>query len=245
VSSLPSASSVLRTVLQRQFGSDETTLENFDTIIPANVFKDVTSITLEQFKFLHDGGDYVDTETKEQKHFDGHLFEPIVFNDSVKAFLKKKRDLANYFDESQTEDIFNYIPPQKTNQIFTPRKVVLQMVDALEAENPGCFDDPTKTFADLYMKSGLYITEIVKRLYHSKKIKRAYPNNTERIRHILEHQVYGMAPTEIIYKIATNYILGFDASLMANTKHFVCADAAEAAKNGTLQALVDQHFEGV
>ena len=39
------------------------------------------------------------------------------------------------------------------------------MVDMLEEENPGCFDMPDKTFIDLYMKSGLYITEIVKRLY--------------------------------------------------------------------------------
>ena len=38
------------------------------------------------------------------------------------------------------------------------------MVDLLEQENPGCFDDPGKTFLDPYMKSGLYITEIVKRL---------------------------------------------------------------------------------
>ena len=29
----------------------------------------------------------------------------------------------------------------------------------LEAENPGCFDDPSKTFIDFYMKSGLYISE--------------------------------------------------------------------------------------
>ena len=35
-----------------------------------------------------------------------------------------------------------------------------KVVDAmLEAENPGCFDRPDKTFIDLYMKSGLYITE--------------------------------------------------------------------------------------
>lgn len=50
------------------------------------------------------------------------------------------------------------IPPQKTNQIFTPRWVVSMMVDQLDENNPGCFDDPDKTFADLYMKSGLYIT---------------------------------------------------------------------------------------
>ena len=116
------------------------------------------------------------------------------------------------------------------------------MVDKLEEENPGCFDDPGKTFADLYMKSGLYITEIVKRLYRSEGLKTAFPDGRARIRHILEHQVYGMAPTRIIYLIATNYILGFDPELREATHHFVQADAAEAAKNGTLQRLVDEQF---
>jgi hypothetical protein len=116
------------------------------------------------------------------------------------------------------------------------------MVDKLEGEKPGCFDDPSKTFADLYMKSGLYITEIVKRLYRSEGLKAAYPDDRERIRHILRHQVYGMAPTRIIYLIATNYILGFDEELKSETHHFVQADAAEASKNGTLQELVDHCF---
>ena len=56
----------------------------------------------------------------------------------------------------------------------------------LEAENPGCFDDPDKTFIDLYMKSGLYITEIVKRLYQSEQMKKQFPDPKERLRHIFE-----------------------------------------------------------
>ena len=51
-----------------------------------------------------------------------------------------------------------------------------------------------------------------------------------------------MAPTRIIYLIATNYILGFDDSLKLETKNFVQADAAEAAKNGTLEELVERYF---
>jgi len=51
-----------------------------------------------------------------------------------------------------------------------------------------------------------------------------------------------MAPTRIIYLIATNYILGFDESLKNETKNFVQVDAAEAAKDGTLEALVDKYF---
>ena len=192
------------------YGDNEVTLATFDTIIPDNVFKEVTSITLDQFRFLRDGGSYKDPETGEEKEFVGRLFDPVVFDNSVKEFLALKKKLADYFDEKSVEDIFDYIPPQKTNQIFTPKVMVKKMVDMLEKENPGCFDLPDKTFIDLYMKSGLYIAEIVKRLYQSEEMKRLYPNKDERLKHIFEKQVYGLAPTEIIYKIATSYILGFD-----------------------------------
>lgn len=224
------------------YGDGDLTLANFDTKTEANVFLEVTGITIENFRFLRDGGDYPDPDTGEVKHFNGHLFDEVVFNDSVAEFWSKKQQLADYFDESHDEDIFDYIPPQKTNQIFTPRWVVSMMVDQLEENNPGCFDDPDKTFADLYMKSGLYITEIVKRLYRSEGLKAAFPDEKERIRHILQKQVYGMAPTRIIYLIATNYILGFDDELKDSTHNFVQADAAEAAKAGTLDKLVDRHF---
>ena len=53
-------------------------------------------------------------------------------------FWRQNR-LANYFDDSLQEDIFDYIPPQKTNQIFTPRRVVKSMVDSLEKRIPGIF----------------------------------------------------------------------------------------------------------
>ena len=227
------------------YGDGDLTLANFDTKTEADVFLEVTGITIDNFRFLRDGGDYPDPDTGEVKHFNGHLFDEVVFNDSVAEFWSKKQQLADYFDESHDEDIFDYIPPQKTNQIFTPRWVVSMMVDQLEENNPGCFDDPTKTFADLYMKSGLYITEIVKRLYRSDGLKKAFPDEKERIRHILQKQVYGMAPTRIIYLIATNYILGFDDELKGSTHNFVQSDAAEAAKAGTLDKLVDQHFGGL
>lgn len=224
------------------YGDENLTLANFDDYTEDDVFLAVTGITEDEFRFLRDGGDKLNPETGVMEHYEGHLFDEGVFNDSAREFLRKRRELADYFDESHDEDIFDYIPPQKTNQIFTPKRIVKMMVDELEKQNPGCFDDPTKTFADLYMKSGLYITEIVKRLFRSEGLKAAFPDEGERIRHILQHQVYGMAPTRIIYLIATNYILGFDESLKSETHNFVQADAAEAAKQGTLQELVDECF---
>lgn len=218
------------------YGDKNLTLANFDEYTEDEVFEDVTGISEDDFRFLRDGGE------RNGEHFAGHLFDETVFNDSIQEFLNKKKELANYFDESRTEDIFDYIPPQRTNQIFTPRWIVKRMVDDLEQENPGCFDNPDATFADLYMKSGLYITEIVKRLFKSEKLKELYPDDKNRIHHILHYQVYGMAPTRIIYLIAVNYILGFDNNMKRENCNFVQADAAAAAKAGTLPQLVDEAF---
>lgn len=224
------------------YGDNSVTLATFDTVIPDHVFKEVTSITLDQFRFLRDGGSYTDPETGEEKEFLGQLFDPVVFDDSVKEFIALKKNLADYFDEKSVEDIFDYIPPQKTNQIFTPKTMVKKMVDMLEAENPGCFDMPDKTFIDLYMKSGLYVAEIVKRLYQSEELKRLYPDKYDRLNHIFEKQVYGLAPTEIIYKIATSYILGFDEEVKITKHNFKQVDALPYAKEGTLQDKLDEIY---
>lgn len=224
------------------YGDENTTLETFDKIIPDDVFKEVTSISLDQFRFLRDGGDYTDEQTGEQRHFDGRLFDAVVFDDAVKEFLALKRKLANYFDDTNAEDIFDYIPPQRNNQIFTPKKVVREMVDALEIENAGCFDNPEHTFIDLYMKSGMYIAEIVKRLYNSPKLAAAYPDRNDRLNHIFAKQVFGLAPTEIIYRIATAYILGFNENAAIARHNFRKYDALPAARDGTLEQELDKVF---
>ena len=129
-------------------------------------------------------------------------------------------------------------------EVFTPRKVVTQMLDYLEQENPGCFDDPDATFIDPYMKSGLYITEIVKRLYNSEKFKEIFPDSEERLDWIFKTNVFGLAPTEIIYRIATNYIFGFmqKHDVHIQTDHFRMFDALPAAQDGTLSEKLTELF---
>ena len=116
------------------------------------------------------------------------------------------------------------------------------MVDLLEKENPGCFDEDDKTFADLYMKSGLYIAEIVKRLFRSKKMKEKYPDDNERLKHIFEKQVYGLAPTQIIYNIAKNFILGFDKNCIIKKHNLKMCDTLPYAENGTLEEKLDDIY---
>lgn len=224
------------------YDNGQLSLNNFDKNIEDDVFQEVTSITLDEFRFLRDGGDYVDEETGKSRHFNGQLFDEVVFDDSINEFRRKRHDLADYFDESQKEDIFDYIPPQRTNQIYTPKAMVKKMVDLLEEENPGIFDDPDKTYCDLYMKSGLYITEIVKRLYNNEHIKQLYPDNKERIYHIMRKQVYGFAPSRIIYLIATHFILGFDENFKPEYSNFRQIDTVPWAKDGKIDELIEKEF---
>ena len=91
------------------------------------------------------------------------------------------------------------------------------------------------------MKSGLYIAEIVKRLYNNPGMKAEFPDDEKRLAHILEHQVYGFAPSTIIYKIAMNFIFGPIGESVCRD-HFVQVDTIPYAKEGTMQELVDAHF---
>ena len=82
------------------YGDENTTLANFDALVPEDVFWEVTvnpqngqGVTLDQFRMLRDGGDYV-VESGEKKHFYGHLFDEVVFNDAVQEFMKKRAELA-------------------------------------------------------------------------------------------------------------------------------------------------------
>lgn len=212
------------------YGDEQLTLDNFDTYVDEDVFHEVTGITLDQFRYLRDGGD----------DFNGHLFDAPTFNEAILEFLRKKVELANYFEDKK-EDIFDYIPPQQTNQIFTPKKVVKRMVDELEKENPNIFDDSTKTYIDLYIKSGLYIAELVKRLYNNESMKQQFPDDKERLKHILENQVYGFAPSAIIYRIATNFIFGPIRNDVSR-KNFVQEDTIPYAKEGKMQELITIYF---
>lgn len=224
------------------YGERDTKLSNFDNYTPDEVFLEVTGITEEQFRFLRDGGSYIDEKTGEEKYFSGGLFNEIVFDEAIQEFLNIRERLADYFDESHEEDVFNYIPPQQTNQIYTPKQVVKMMVQKLEDEDPHVFEDPDKTFIDLFMKSGLYITELVKRLFNNPVMKEKIPDNDERLKHILEKQLYGLAPSDIIYHIATNYIFSFDTENRISREHFKSIDTRPAVKDGKLDELLAATF---
>lgn len=204
---------------------DEITLDNIEDTVSDKDFeelfteKDSEPFTKDDFRKIR--GPWTNPETGET--FEG-FFDRYTFNAAIREFEEKRQEIADYLSPGAKEDIFSYIRPLKTNQIFTPRKVVNKMLDLLEENNPGIFEDPNATFADLYVKSGLYLTEIAKRL--NRGLESKIPDKSERVKHILEKQLYGFAPTNIIYNIARKYIYGtFSGIDNSNLKQLDLTDA--------------------
>lgn len=202
------------------------TIDNFDHGISDEDFIDLTNITKEEFHKLRDGFDY--EEDGVHKTFGG-VFDRYKFNASIAKFVQEKKKRADYF--ATDEDVFELIPNQKNNQIFTPRRVVKMMINELEKEQPSLFQGTDSTFIDLYMKSGMYVSEIIKKLFTN--TRHYYNSDRECLKHILENQVYGLAPTKVLFNITQAYIFGFDQEHEINNHNFAQHDLLQEAKAGT------------
>jgi len=217
------------------YGKPDTKLNNFEKYIDSETFQELVGITKEQFQELRD------------KH---NLFNEEVFNSSIALFLNRKASLADYYENDNDSDIFDYIPPQQTNQIYTPKTVVKMMIDILEKQNHSIFKSKENTFLDPYMKSGLFITEIVKRLYNN--LERQIPNKHKRLEHILTHQVYGFAPSKILYLISSETIFGFMRGrpefkkvmykVAENFVHFEYEDTLVSKNQDALYDIINNKF---
>ena len=89
---------------------------------------------------------------------------------------------------------------------------------------------------------GKWYSTIIFGKHHLKKTY-LFHSPKERLNHIFEKQVYGLAPTEIIYRIATAYILGFDEDIEITKHNFRQLDALPFAKDGTLSEELDRLFD--
>ena len=73
-------------------------------------------------------------------------------------------------------------------------------------------------------------------------MKAKYPEREARLRHIFANQVYGLAPTEIIYRVALRFVLGFAEDVEITAHNLRQLDALVYAKSGTLEAELDRVF---
>lgn len=220
------------------YGQREMRLSNFDEHTPDAVFHEITGITEEEFRTLRDGQEIVQ-EDGQVVRIPG-LFDEMVFDQSIQEFLDKKEELANYFDDSLTENIFAYIPAQRSSLVFTPQLVVNQMIDLLEEDDPAIFKDPNKTFADVFSTAGLFLMELVRRL--DTGLSEKIPDQQERLKHILTNQLFEMSHNQILHDITLESVSGGLPSRkkwMHESGHFRVGNIANLTADERIQVLYE------
>ena len=89
-------------------------------------------------------------------------------------------------------DVLSCLANLSNDEVFTPPKVVNDMLNLLP---PELFKSSKTTFLDIGCKSGVFLREIAKRLIDG--LKDEIPDLQKRVDHILHHQLYGIAITEL------------------------------------------------
>lgn len=89
-------------------------------------------------------------------------------------------------------DVLSCLANLSNDEVFTPPKVVNDMLDMLPA---ALFKDSKTTFLDMGCKSGVFLREIAKRLIVG--LEKEIPDLQSRVDHILHNQLFGIATTEL------------------------------------------------
>jgi len=98
---------------------------------------------------------------------------------------------------SHTPDILDCLSNLSSDEVFTPPKIVNEMLDLLPSQ---IWSNPDAKFLDPSCKSGVFLREIAKRLLVT--LTDIFPNETQRKEHIYKNMLYGIAITEITSMMA-------------------------------------------
>lgn len=89
-------------------------------------------------------------------------------------------------------DVLSCLANLSNDEVFTPPEIANRMLDLLPKE---IWSDSKVKFLDPFCKSGVFLRKITKRLLDG--LSEEIPDMQKRLDHILHHQVYGMAITEL------------------------------------------------
>lgn len=124
-------------------------------------------------------------------------------------------------------DVLNCLANLSNDEVFTPPTLANQVLDMLPQE---LFCSPDTKFLDPVSKSGIFLREIVKRL--DRGLQLIIPDRQQRIDHIMHHQVFGIATTELTSYISRRSLYcSRDASGKYSVSHFDNAEGNVKYRN--------------
>ena len=117
-------------------------------------------------------------------------------------------------------DVLSCLANLSNDEVFTPPQLANQMLDMLPQE---LFQSKETKFLDPCTKSGVFLREIAKRLIAG--LADEIPDLQERIDHIMQHQLYGIAITRLTSLMSRRSLYcSKDASGKYSLSHFDDAD---------------------
>lgn len=117
-------------------------------------------------------------------------------------------------DNHYNPDVLTCLANLSNDEVFTPPVLVNQILDLLPVE---LWENPEAKFLDPVSKSGVFLREIAKRLMVG--LESQIPDQQERINHIYQHQLFGIAITELTALLSRRTVY---CSKTANGKYSVC-----------------------
>jgi site-specific DNA-methyltransferase (adenine-specific) len=114
---------------------------------------------------------------------------------------------------SYNPDVLTCLANLSNDEVFTPPSLVNQMLDTLPSE---LWKDKDAKFLDPVSKSGVFLREIARRLMEG--LADEIPDIQERIDHIYQNQLYGIAITELTALLARRSLY---CSKTANGKYAI------------------------
>ena len=111
-------------------------------------------------------------------------------------------------------DIISCLANLSTDEVFTSPSLANSMLDRLPGE---LWANPNVRFLDPACKSGVFLREIAKRL--NSGLESTIPDTQERLNHIFENQIFGIAITELTALLSRRSLY---CSKQADGKYSVC-----------------------
>ncbi|NLP31206.1 MAG: restriction endonuclease [Clostridiales bacterium] len=121
----------------------------------------------------------------------------------------------NFYSNVYNPDVLSTLANLSSDEVFTPPDVVNDILDLLPEK---LWTDSKATFLDPAAKSGVFLREIAKRLIEG--LKDEIPDLQERLDHIFQNQLYGIAITELTSLLARRSLYGskYANSMLSFTK---------------------------
>lgn len=157
----------------------EERIEHVIENLESEMFEEVAGISVEDFKELKEAG----------------IFDLEKLNDAIRAFKVYERD--SFLDRKRGTDILDVIANLSNEEVFTPAKIVNEVLDLLPEE---VWSDELLEWLNPVEKSGIWLREVFKRL--DVGLAEKIPDENKRHDWIKGNMLYAYTTSNIAWQMA-------------------------------------------